>query len=461
MTSNQPASAEPGRETCPNDDGIINGRKPFTGPPGWYLQYGVPTWFDGKQLVHDNGARVWVHGTLEGPLVVPKPTTPATVELPFAMQPNPQGWDEDGHCRRCGLAGEPETESIEPHECPPGFASADPGRETCPKCGRPFATVEDFHNVTFDGKCRCPADQPRAEPAVGSEAPSGSLGDGWPTPTTPATVELPNEVNFWLRSEGDWAIVVELDGDTLQYSGFREGRTTYGYIDGDTHLPRGGWRKAGGDDGAGLAGKRQHQEAGADEGSDQQPSESKDTAPASVIHELEEMVSAAESDRNAAIRRAESAERTVAAVSMMLGYLNGPVPQATIEMELSARNARLTAAEAELAKVRGHAESLIESSWLLVKEARELQQRAEQQNTALRQQLDDVQAELKNRLCEIAELEVKLDLEQSELTAAQATNEKLREACVASKQWLQSEYTLNDPAALIQKIDEALSQENA
>ena len=33
------------------------------------------------------------------------------------------GVDEDGHCERCGLMIEPESETLEPHECPPGFCT--------------------------------------------------------------------------------------------------------------------------------------------------------------------------------------------------------------------------------------------------------------------------------------------------------------------------------------------------
>lgn len=29
--------------------------------------------------------------------------------------------DVDGHCSRCGLFIEPDEETMEPHECPPGF----------------------------------------------------------------------------------------------------------------------------------------------------------------------------------------------------------------------------------------------------------------------------------------------------------------------------------------------------
>ena len=34
--------------------------------------------------------------------------------------------DEDGHCTRCGLEWPDEKETLEPHECPPGFIDPDP-----------------------------------------------------------------------------------------------------------------------------------------------------------------------------------------------------------------------------------------------------------------------------------------------------------------------------------------------
>jgi hypothetical protein len=34
--------------------------------------------------------------------------------------------DEDGRCSRCGLEWPDEKETLEPHECPPGFTSEEP-----------------------------------------------------------------------------------------------------------------------------------------------------------------------------------------------------------------------------------------------------------------------------------------------------------------------------------------------
>lgn len=69
--------------------------------------------------------------------------------------------DEDGHCAACGLAWPDERETVEPHECPPGFRSGwyRLSRITSAVIG--VATVVDLIDPESHGTCpsELPADQ--------------------------------------------------------------------------------------------------------------------------------------------------------------------------------------------------------------------------------------------------------------------------------------------------------------